>query len=204
MSRLPRRSLLALAPLGLAACSVLPDRPYVEVRRFPLTPQHPGPVPGGRARRVLLVRLMRAAPGLEARGLRSLREDGTEQVDFYAEWSAPPSELAEEALRRWLAGSGLFSAVVAPGSRASADLTLETELTALLADLGRGEARAGLSAVLLREGGEGTRVVSQLAVTGTAPLPPGRPLRPEALAAAMTEAFAAALGALERGIAAQA
>ncbi|MFB9970784.1 ABC-type transport auxiliary lipoprotein family protein [Pseudoroseomonas cervicalis] len=203
MPRLPRRSLLALAPLGLAACSVLPDRPYVEVRRFPLAPPRPGPGAGGPARRVLLVRLMRAAPGQEARGLRSLREDGTEQVDYYAEWSAPPAELAEEAMRRWLSASGLFSAVVAPGSRAAADLTLETELTALLADLGRGEARAGLSAVLLREGSE-TRVLTQLAVTGTAPLPAARPLRPEALAAAMNEAFAAALGALERGIAAAA
>ncbi|WBV44059.1 ABC-type transport auxiliary lipoprotein family protein [Pseudoroseomonas cervicalis] len=200
MSRTTRRALLVLAPLGLAACSVLPDRPYVEVRRFPLAPPPP-PATGGRGRRVLLLRLMRAAPGQEARGLRSLREDGTEQVDYYAEWSAPPAELAEEAMRRWLAGSGLFSAVVAPGSRAAADLTLETELTALLADLGRGEARAGLSAVLLREGGEGSQVLTQLAVTGTAPLPAARPLRPEALAAAMNEAFAAALGALERGIA---
>ncbi|MCQ4162865.1 ABC-type transport auxiliary lipoprotein family protein [Roseomonas sp. GC11] len=200
------RRLLLVLPFGLAACSVLPEHPYVEVRRFPLLPQRaepPRPAGGlaGGGRRVLQVRLMRAAPGQEARGLRSLRPDGTEQTDYYAEWSAPPAELAEEALRRWLSAGGLFQAVVAPGSRARADLVLETELTALQADLGAGEARAGLSAVLLREGGESAQVLAQLAVSGRAPLPAERPLRPEALAAAMTEAFAATLGALERGIA---
>src|SRR3712207_7059154 len=46
------------------------------------------------------------------------------------EWVAPPAELVEEALRRWLTGSGLFSAVTVPGSRARSDLVLETELTA--------------------------------------------------------------------------
>ncbi|WP_419896299.1 hypothetical protein [Roseomonas sp. USHLN139] len=196
-----RFALLALP--ALAACSVLPDRPYVEVRRFPLVPGRdpaaPMPPRSGR-RRVLLVRLMRAAPGQDSRGLRSLRADGTESLDYYAEWSAPPAELAEEALRRWLSAGGLFGAVVAPGTRARADLVLETELTALLADLGSGQARAGLSAVLLREGEGGPTLVTQLAVTGTAPIPPG-PRGPEVLAAAMTDAFAAALGALERGLA---
>lgn len=197
------RRLLLLALPTLAACSVLPERPYVEVRRFPLNPQRnaalPAATPRAGRRRVLLIRLMRAAPGQDSRGLRSLRADGTEAIDYYAEWSAPPAELAEEALRRWLSGSGLFGAVVAPGSRAAAELVLETELTTLLADRGKREARAGLSAVLLREADGRTQVLTQLAVTGTAPLPDST--APELTAAAMVEAFAAALGALERGIA---
>jgi ABC-type uncharacterized transport system auxiliary subunit len=200
-----RRALLLALPatLSLAACgSVLPDRPYVETKRFPLTVTRQGR-PARAGRQVLLVRLMRAAPGLESRGLRSIRADGTENVDFYAEWSAPPAELAEEALRRWLSASGRFGGVVSPGSRARAELTLECELTGLVADLGRGEARAGLAAVLMRDVDGEQRVLTQLAVTGTAPLPQapaGTTLPPETLASAMNAAFAAALGALESGI----
>jgi cholesterol transport system auxiliary component len=198
-----RRALLLALPM--TACgSVLPEHPYVEIRRFPFTATRQGPPARGAGRRVLLVRLMRAAPGMETRGLRSIRADGTENVDYYAEWSAPPAELAEESLRRWLSASGLFGGVVAPGSRARTDLILECELTALAADLGRSEARAGLSAVLMRDVNGETRLLTQLAVTGTAPLPAaaaGAALPPEILAAGMNAAFAAALGALENGIA---
>ncbi|HWX46793.1 MAG TPA: hypothetical protein VNZ61_01900 [Roseomonas sp.] len=196
-----RRRLMLLALPMLAACSVLPEYPYVEVKRFPLAPRREAPPARGGRRRVLLVRLMRSAPSLDTRGLRSLRPDGTESVDFYAEWSAPPAELAEEALRRWLTDTGLFSAVIVPGSRAQADLVLETELTALYADLGRGEARVGLSGVLMRETGSDSRILAQLSLTGTAPLPPERPLPPEAAAAAMNAAFADALGQLEQRLA---
>jgi ABC-type uncharacterized transport system auxiliary subunit len=201
-----RRGLLLALPIAsLAACgSVLPDRPYVEIRRFPLTAPRPVSAPRRAAgSRVLLVRLLRAAPGLESRGLRSIRADGTENVDFYAEWTAPPAEVAEEALRRWLSASGLFGGVVAPGSRARNDFVMECELTALVADPPRLEARAGLSAILMREAGGETRLLTQLAVTGTAPLPAPAAdgtLPPEVLAAGMNAAFAAALGALENGI----
>lgn len=203
--RMNRRLLLlalpALASLPLGACSVIPDRPYVETRRFPLDPRRDGP-PARRGRgRVLQVRLMRAAPGQDTRGLRTLREDGTISVDFYAEWSAPPVELAEEAMRRWLSASGLFSGVVATGSRVSPDLVLESELTALHADLAKGEAVAGLSVVLLRETGGDAQLLTQLAIRGTAPLPPQRPLPPELAAESMNEALASALGVLERGLA---
>lgn len=195
-----RRLLLLALPL-LGACSVIPERPYVETKRFPLDPRRDGP-PSRRGRgRVLQVRLMRAAPGQDTRGLRTLREDGTVSVDFYAEWTAPPVELAEEAMRRWLSASGLFNGVVATGSRVSPDLVLESELTALHADLGRGEAVAGLSVVLLRETGGEAQLLTQLAIRGTAPLPPQRPLPPEALAESMKEAMASALGALEQGLA---
>ncbi len=201
-----RRALLLALPMtaGLAACgSVLPNRPYVETLRFPFTATRSGP-PAGAGRRVLLVRLMRAAPGMETRGLRSIRPDGTEIVDFYSEWTAPPADLAEESLRRWLSASGLFGAVVAQGTRASADFTLECELTALVADLGQGEARAGLSAVLMRDVNGEARLLRQLAVTGRSPLPPlaaDGTLPPAVLAAAMNAAFAASLGALEAGLA---
>jgi ABC-type uncharacterized transport system auxiliary subunit len=193
-----RRRALLFTPALLAGCSVLPDRPYIETLRFPLNPERPPPPAAGRPRRVLLVRMMRAAPGLDVRGLRSIRRDGTEAVEFYAEWVAPPAEAAEDALRRWLAASLRFVAVVAPGTRARVDLVLESELTTLVADLRRGEARAGLSAVLLREGGLSSDVVLQRAITGRARLAGEQPAQ---MAAGMVAALGAALAELEAALA---
>ena len=151
---LPGAGLLGAGLLPLAGCSVLPDRPYQEVRRYPLAPLRPDGLPPRRSSgRTLLLRTMRAAPGLESRGLRRLRPDGTLESRPYDEWAAPPADLAEAALRAWLVRSGLFTAVTAPGSRQPAGLVLETELTRL--DTGEAGAEAGLSALLLREGGPG-------------------------------------------------
>lgn len=216
LSRRHLAAVAASAPLA-AGCSVLPERPYVETRRFTLLPRRPGgaaaapPRQGGAGRKVLMLRLVRAAPGLEQRGLRTLRPDGSVQVDFYNEWAAPPAELAEEAIRRWLSESGLFSAVTSPGSRAEADLVLEIELTALQAELragGAGIARAELSGVLLDRQG---RVLAQLTPRGEAGLPRGGAAGggwngdgsppPEAVATATESALGGALAVLERRLA---
>jgi cholesterol transport system auxiliary component len=195
--------LLGLAAAGLGACSVLPERPYVETRRFPLVARRSA-APRGPGGKVLLVRLMRAAPGLDQRGLRSIRADGTESVDFYNEWTAPPAELAEELVRRWFLDSGLFAGVVAPGTRARADLVLEAELSQLVADLRQNEARAAISGIVLQEGGsEAGRVLGQFAPAGRAPLPAAgkEPPAPAVLATAMGNALAVALTGLEDSVA---
>lgn len=192
--RAPRRALLAL-PFVSAGCTVLPDRPFVETRRHPLAPARAGgPVATGSGR-VLLLRSLRVAPGLEARGLRRVRADGTLDIAFYEEWLAPPAELAEQALREWLIASGLFAAVAAPGTRLRTPLILEAELTALELRLADGEARAALGVLLLREG-EGAaeaRVIGQRLVTGTARMAPGGEpglVQASAMAAALEAAFA--------------
>jgi cholesterol transport system auxiliary component len=145
-----RRSLLSLSLLA-GGCSILPDRPFIESRRFPLEPRRPAgggrPPASGRPRHALLLRTMRAAPGLEQRGLRRLRADGTVDIAPYEEWLAPPADLAELALREWLASSGRFTAVAAPGSRLLTTLILETTLLVLQVE--PGGARAAVSALLL-------------------------------------------------------
>lgn len=183
-----RRTLL-IAPL-LAGCSVLPDRPYVETLRFPLEPRRPGPPRTGRGRRSLLVRTIRAGAGLGSRNLRMLRPDGTESADFYAEWAAPPAEGAEQALRRWLLDSHLFSAILAPGSRVAPDFILEGELTTLMAVQGEGVAKAEMTLLLVDER-RGGRLVGQMVSRGTAPLASGTAAPTAAQAA---EAMSAALG----------
>ncbi|BDG74736.1 ABC-type transport auxiliary lipoprotein family protein [Roseomonas fluvialis] len=192
------RRLLLLVPL-LAGCSVLPDRPYVETRRFPLEPRRP-PGAEGRARRTLLVRTIRAGAGMETRNLRTLRPDGTENLDFYAEWAAPPAESAEQALRRWLIDSRQFSAVLAPGSRVTPDYVLEGEITQLAAVQGEGRARAELTLVLVDER-NGSRLVGQMVSSGTAPLASGTAApTPDQAAEAMSAALGSALTSLEQAL----
>jgi ABC-type uncharacterized transport system auxiliary subunit len=196
-----RRSLLALPVLLAAgACSVLPERPYVPTRRFGMELRRPAAATGRRGRRTLLLRMMRAAPDLDRPGLRSVLPDGSVTVDFYDEWVAAPAELAEEAARRWLDASGIFAAIAGPGTRARIDLVLELELTTLHVEPGTGLARAGLSAVLLREGAVSADVVSAFTVEGQAPMPHAGAegnLPAETRVDAMTEALGAALTELE-------
>lgn len=184
---IPRRALLL--PLALGACgSLLPDRPNVPVRRYGLSPRRPSVASARRGAPVLLLRSLRAVPGLQDVGLRRATPDGAYDIAPYEEWIAPPAQLAEAALRSWLGASGLYSAVVAPGSRAEAALVLEAQLTVLEAAPPTGEARAGLAGVLLREERLASRVLVPFEVSATVPLAPG------AEAPAQAAAMEAALG----------
>ncbi len=141
---------LALAgTLSLAGCSLLPSQPYQERRDWPLVVRRPVALPPRRNGRILLVRTVRAAPELETRGLQWLRQDGSVHVDYYEQWAVPPAQAVDDDLRQWLAASGIYSAVLAPGSRLSADLVLEGELNMFMIDLPAAMARAELTIVLL-------------------------------------------------------
>jgi ABC-type uncharacterized transport system auxiliary subunit len=191
----PRRTLLLL-PLALGACgSILPDRPNVPVRRYGLAPRRPSVGSPRRGAPVLLLRAVRAVPGLQDLGLRRARPDGSYDIAPYEEWIAPPAQLAEAALRSWLGASGLYSAVIAPGSRAEPSLVLEAQLTALEAAPPAGEARAALAGVLLREERLASRVLTPFDVSATVPL--AQEAEAPAQAAAMEAALGQAFGRLE-------
>jgi ABC-type uncharacterized transport system auxiliary subunit len=176
--------------LGGSGCSVLPSQPYLQRRDWPLVvrrsegsvgamPVVSGPVVSGPARRggglVLLVRTVQAGPELDTRGLQTLQPDGSVKTDFYEQWAVPPAEGIDDDLRRWLADSGLFAAVVGPGSRMTADFVLEGELLALHADLGAMTARAALALVLIEQLPGGDRIklerteVASVKLEGTDP-----------------------------------
>jgi cholesterol transport system auxiliary component len=201
-----RRCLLLLSlPASLGACSAI-NRPYQEVQRYALAPERPRREPPAKRAPVLLLRSVRAAPGMDNRGLRLVGGAGQVDTEFYNEWAAPPVELVEEAMRQWLAASGLFAAVVSPGSRLRAGLVLEAELLRLQAEPRNGLARAGLAALLLDEPRDGAqaRILGQFTPEGTAPLAGGArredKMPASEAAAAMREALAAALAALERDL----
>lgn len=188
------RRALILAPLLLGACSILPDRPNIPVRRYNLAPERPSRRAPGRNAPVLLVRGLRGVPGLQEVGLRRRLADGSFAIAPFEEWLAPPGDLAESALRAWLAASGLFAAVVAPGTRADAGLVFEGQLTVLEAVPHEGEAQAAVAGVLLRESGLSARVLAPLEARGSAPL------APDADAPAQAAAMQAALGAAFTGL----
>ena len=192
-----RRSALA-GLLALGGCSVLPNVPYAERREWPLVVRRPAVLPPRRSGRVLLVRTMNAAPGLDARGLQWLLPDGSVHVDFYEQWIVPPAQAVETDLREWLASAGLFAAVLGPGSRLAADLVLETELTALIADPQAHAARAAMSVVLLDQRRDPDRVLLQQTVRAEAPLAGDKP---PALVAGLRAAVEGLLGQVERLVA---
>ena len=199
--------------LGGGGCSVLPSQPYLQRRDWPLVVRRseestgtsavvPAPVVSRQAGRggglVLLVRTVQAGPGMEARGLQTLQQDGSLKTDFYEQWVVPPAEAVDDDLRRWLADSGLFAAVVGPGSRITADLVLEGELLALHADLASMAARATLALVLIDQRPGSARIGLQRTVAASARL---EGTDPPALARAQVAAVAAMLRETEADLA---
>jgi ABC-type uncharacterized transport system auxiliary subunit len=193
-----RRVLLGGVAGALAGCSVLPERPYEERREWPLEVRRPTTAVARPNAPVLLLRALRAGPGLDARGLRTRLADGAEHIDNWEEWAVPPPQGVEECLREWLVASGLFSAVVVPGSQVTADFVLEGELVAFVGDEPAGVARVGLSLVLLRAAGSGRFTpLTQRIMTVEAKLTgAGGP----ALAASLLAALAALLAEAEANL----
>jgi cholesterol transport system auxiliary component len=189
-----RRALLAA--LALSGCG-LAERPYAERRQWPLVARRPRAEPARRGAPILLVRGLRAGPGLEQRGLQSLQADGSIRSEFYEEWAAPPAEAVEEALRGWLADSGLYSAVVASGSRLEADHVLEGELTGLWTIPATGQAHIALGMTVVAQRPAATRVLLQQRLTAEASLSGGSAR--EAVEA-QSAALAAVLGQVEAAL----
>ncbi len=164
------RRLVIGGAASVAGCSLLPSQPYVQRRDWPLVVQRPVDLPPRRNGKTLLVRTVSAAPQLGTRGLQWLQPDGSVHVDYYEQWIAPPAQAVEEDLRGWLASSGIYAAVLAPGSRLSADLVLEGELDTFIVDLPARIARAELAVVLLDEKPISPRVKLQQTFGANAPL----------------------------------
>ncbi len=165
-----RRRVVLAGTIAMAGCSLLPSQPYTEKRNWPLVVRRPTSLPAPSRGKILLVRTVRAAPQLEDRGLQWLQRDGSVHVDYYEQWAVPPAQAVEDDLRQWLGASGLYAAVVAPGSRLAADLVLEGELNTFMADIPSGVARAALALVLLDQRQNSAKVKLQRTIAAEAKL----------------------------------
>lgn len=169
------RRLLLVGTAALGGCSVLPQAAYVERTEWPLVVRCPSVLPPRTGGKVLVVRDLTPAPGLERRGVQWLRPDGSLHVDFYNQWAVPPAEGVTDDLRRWLAGSGLFAAVVGPDSGLAGDLVLEGELTSFLGDPAKMQARVALALVLIGARATPAKVLMQRTIVGEAPIQAATP-----------------------------
>lgn len=169
-----RRRLVLAAPLGLAACgSLLPRQKYTPRIIWPLQPPAPVANAAPGTGKVLLVRAITAAPGLDQRGLQSLAADGSLNVDYYNLWAVPPADALTQSLITWAQASGMFAAVVTPGSRLTPGLIAEGELTQLLADLPANMARARMSLLIIKASGAVAgfaQPLAQLSLSASAPI----------------------------------
>jgi len=85
---------------------------------------------------VIEVRPFHADAACAGRQLVYRHADGRVEVPYYDELLITVPVAITEATRRWLDASGRFRAVLAPGSRAAADLVLEGDVLAVHAETG--------------------------------------------------------------------
>lgn len=166
-----KRRIILVGPVLLAGCaSLLPAQKYTPRTDWPLNPPPPAGTPANQAGKVVLLRDLNAGPGMDEQGIQTLKADGSLDVSYYNRWAVAPADAATEALGAWLTASGAFSAVVSPGSRLSADLIVEGELTELLSDVAVNQAVAVVTLVVIQNVGGNTRPLAQQRITGVAPL----------------------------------
>ena len=175
MSISRRNAITLAAQAGLLSACGLSERPFVEQRRWPISVPRPSIVPARVGGKIIELRNLRAAPGLDSDALQVVQSDGSLSPRFYERWAVEPADGATESLLRWLSQSGRFAAVLTQGSRAAADMALEGSLLSLHADLGqhRAEAVIGITIIDLRP--PGRRILLQASFTGTADLADAQP-----------------------------
>lgn len=132
----------AFAIIALAACGCAligpPKRPAwttfvlesgADGARTPATAGAPAGEEAS-ARRTIRVAPVESAGGYDTPQMAYSRAAG--ELEYYARhrWAEPPAQMLAPRLTAALEQSGTFAAVIAPSSRANADLLLETELLA--------------------------------------------------------------------------
>ncbi len=169
---------------------MLPQSKYIQQTQWPLVVRRPDTLPPRRRGKVLVVRDIQPGPGLEQRGLQWLLPDGSLHVDFYNQWAVPPAQAVTDDLRHWLAASGLFSAVVAPDSGLTPDMTLEGQLTAFVANPRALTAHAALALVAIDQHPVPAKVLLQRTISADARMAGATPEGVvDGLRAALTDVF---------------
>jgi cholesterol transport system auxiliary component len=194
-----RRAALLGLPALVAGCANPLSRPFPEKALFVLDVRRPQRLPPTPRGRVLVLRSVTPAPGVELRGLVTRLPGGQQRADFWNEFFAPPAALVQDQLRTWLADSGLFSAVVDQGTRAAPSIALEPVLTGLFADgaVSPPQARAQMQVLLLGLDRTPPRVLGRGEHDRAAQI---ASLEPAAIVAGLNVALAAVFGEIEASL----
>ena len=132
-----KRAVPLLSTLGaglLASACLSTARPYPVKQRFVLAEAREGPAAPPSGGSLLEVPTFAQGPRLAGRQLVYRTGDAEYVSDFYAEFWSAPGELVADVARRWLAESGLFAGVLAPGSSIPPALVLEGWISKLYGD----------------------------------------------------------------------
>lgn len=195
----PRSALPSLLAIALlCGCLGLDlERAPPEQTRYLLDARRPANAPAAAARSALVleVRSFHAAQAWANRPLAYRTGAHRVETDFYHEFLVPPGIALAELCRRWLAESGRFAQVVAPGMRTTPDLILEGEVEGLYGDYRDPTApRAVLELLVMVTDAAGGPARLQVGLAAEAPLDGAGP---DALVRAFDAAFAEAMVKLE-------
>jgi hypothetical protein len=189
--------LVAICP---TACVSGIERAPPERLHYVLDVTRPDPLPPASEGPVLEVKAFQSDPAWAGSAFLHRHAGGRVETDYYHGLLVPPAIALAEITRRWLAGSGKFRAVLAPGSRLTPDWMLEGEVEELAFDAsGEGPAAAVSLRFLVIDAGSGG-LVAQHSYRSTVP---AGGAEPEALVAAMGRAVAEILTQLESDLAAR-
>lgn len=145
---------------------------YPERRYYTLSAEREGKTSAPAGDAVLRVRRFTCSKLSEGSEFVTRVSDTEYETDFYNQFFAPPAQQVTEQAQRWLAGSGLFAAVVGTGSSLPETHILEGNVVALYGDA-RDKARVStleLQVMLLRVSSEPTAVLFQKSYKAQEPM----------------------------------
>lgn len=199
MNRIP--FVVLLGCLGLASCvDFSQDAP--EKQRFLLAARRAKSATAKAGAPVLVLRTFAIAPASAGRALVVKTGPQTFASDYFHEFFVPPADAVTAVVERWFLDSGLFTAVVHPGSPLPARWRLEGDVREFHVDTsatGKPHAVVALQAYLCddRDSVAPVKLARSLAATS-----PAASASAEDLVRALDAALATCLTELEREVAA--
>ena len=129
--------------LALSGCMKLGGKP-VDKRYYQIAPARTAPPAAVHSPKVLKMGRLSISELYDQREMVYRFQGGVVESDFYNTFIINPASMLSQDLKDWLTASGLFAHIVAPGSLAGENLTLEGVVNTLHGDFSGPEPAAVL------------------------------------------------------------
>ncbi len=140
-------------------------------RRYHLVEAERAGAAGEKTDVMLRIRRFRVSPRFDSRNLVYRNSDTSYESDFYNEFLADPGSMLTESVRKWLAASGRFKAVLDPSASLDENLVLEAYVQSLYGDFRAAPAAViELQVYLVRRGSAQDTIVFQKLYTKVTPV----------------------------------